>query len=244
MFLADFHIHSRFSDGNQSVAEIVDLYGSRGFGAIAVTDHFCEDESLIGKAAHVLGRSISEENYSRYLETLAAEAERAWHLYRMVLIPGYEITHNSISNHRSFHILGLGIRKLVDANQSAAQAARSIRAEGGLAIAAHPVSTRKMEKQALHLWNNRDELRQEFDAWEVASGRILFDEVAASGLPLIASSDMHVRSQLTSWKTELSCERSEEAILDSIRQQNVSFAYYSAPSPIAPFPAIAHGVAT
>lgn len=190
-----------------------------------------------------MGRSISDENYQRYLETIAIEAERAWHLYKMVLIPGYEITHNSISNDRSYHVLALGIRKLVNANQSAADAARSIRAEGGLAIAAHPVSTRKMEKQALYLWHHREELRHEFDAWEVASGRILFDEVASSGLPLIASSDMHVRPQLTSWKTELSCERSEEAILDAVRRQEVSFEYYNERAVVDPTNVLAHRIA-
>ncbi|NJM10303.1 MAG: PHP domain-containing protein, partial [Bdellovibrionaceae bacterium] len=39
MFLADLHVHSNFSDGHLSISELVDFYGQRGFGAIAVTDH-------------------------------------------------------------------------------------------------------------------------------------------------------------------------------------------------------------
>ena len=53
-FLADFHIHSRFSDGQMTIADIVDRYGSLGFGAIAITDHVAEEESLIGQASMFL----------------------------------------------------------------------------------------------------------------------------------------------------------------------------------------------
>ena len=93
--LADFHVHSTFSDGKLSIPEVVDLFGSRGFGAIAITDHLCEERTLIGKAAH-------------------------------------------------------------------------------------PVSTRKPEKQTYYLWDRRKELAGEFDAWEVASGPYLFSEVLQS----------------------------------------------------------------
>jgi len=69
--------------------------------------------------------------------------------------------------------------------------AGKIRGQGGIAVAAHPVSTRKLEFQTYHLWNRRDELAQEFDAWEVASGPHLFDEVKESRLPVLATSDLH-----------------------------------------------------
>ncbi len=32
--LADFHVHTNSSDGAHSIAEIVDLYGCQGFGAL------------------------------------------------------------------------------------------------------------------------------------------------------------------------------------------------------------------
>jgi hypothetical protein len=53
----------------------------------------------------------------------------------------------------------------------AASIQRAIRAQGGLAIGAHPVNTRKTEKQTYGLWHRREELAPELDAWEVASGR-------------------------------------------------------------------------
>jgi hypothetical protein len=144
----------------------------------------------------------------------------------MVVIPGFELTKNSISNYRSAHLLGLGVSEFLWADGDAVDLARSIRAQGALAIAAHPVSTRKVEKQTYHLWDRREELAAELDAWEVASGPFIFDEVRDSRLPKIASGDLHRREQLTSWKTVLTCERHPEAILDAIRKQEIGLTFY------------------
>ena len=226
MFLADFHIHSNFSDGKLTIPELVDLFGTRGFGAIAITDHLCEEKSFLGKAASYLGHTLLEENFEYYLHILAEEKLRAWREYKMLVIPGVELTKNSVSNHRSAHVLALGITKYLAADADVKDLARAIRAQGALAIAAHPVSTRKMEKQTFHLWDRREELKNEFDAWEVASGPHLFDEVLHSGLPLVASSDLHHPRQMHSWKTVLHCERTQEDIFAAIRKQEISFQFY------------------
>lgn len=226
MILADFHMHSTFSDGKLTIPKLVDLFGSRGFGAIAITDHLCENETLIGKAARYIGHTLTPATFPLYMQILKSEAERAWKEYRMVVIPGFELSKNSVSNFRSAHILALGVTEWVSADKDAIDIARKIRSLGGLAVAAHPVSTRKVEKQTYHLWDRRDELAEEFDAWEVASGQYLFDEVLRSGLPMIASSDLHRQNQLSSWKTVLSCERHPEAVLEAIRKQDLAFKYY------------------
>lgn len=226
MFLADFHLHTNMSDGKIPMTELVDLFGRRGFGAIAITDHLCEQVSFLGRASRYLNLSLSNERFPRYMEMIAEQAERAWREYRMVVLPGFEITKNSLSNHRSAHVLAVGIDSFVNPNQDIPELCRDIRAKGGLAIAAHPVSTRKLEKQTYHLWDRREELRDSFDAWEVASGPYLFDEVLHSGLPMIANSDMHLPRHMTSWKTLLDCERHPEAILDAIRQQELRFHFY------------------
>lgn len=235
--LADFHIHSNFSDGKLSIPELVDLYGARGFGAIAITDHLCEDVTLIGRAAAALGRSLTPATFPIYREILRSESERAWNRYGMVLVPGFELTRNSISNHRSSHMLALGPAfdqfEFIPAHGDPLDVTRKIRAGGGLAIAAHPVSTRKVEKQTYHLWDRREELAEAFDAWEVASGPYLFSEVLASKLPKIASSDLHVPRQVESWKTVLHCEPKLEAILAAIKSQQVSFVYYPATEAVA-----------
>jgi hypothetical protein len=137
------------------------------------------------------------------------------------------LSKNSWSNHRSAHILGIGVSEFLSADGDVVTLARQLRSQGALAIAAHPVSTRKFEPQTYHLWHRREELRQEFDAWEVASGAVIFDEVRTSGLPMVASSDLHHAKQINAWKTELYCERNTEAIIDAIRRQDVSFKFYS-----------------
>jgi predicted metal-dependent phosphoesterase TrpH len=229
MFLADLHMHSTFSDGKLTIPQLVDLYGSQGFGAIAITDHLCEDSTLIGKAAGYLKCTLTRATWPLYVEILKSEAERAWRQYRMVVIPGFELTKNSASNHRSAHILALGVSEFMSANEDVRDLARKVRAQGALAIAAHPVSTRKVEKQTYMLWDRREELRHEFDAWEVASGPYIFEEVRESGFPVIATSDMHVPSQMTSWKTVFECERGQEAIMDAIRRQHLDYVFYKDP---------------
>src|SRR5690242_5569816 len=96
MIIADLHIHSTFSDGKLPIPKLVDLYGSLGFGAIAITDHLCEEKSVIGKAAHYIGHSLTRASFPLYMEILKSEAERAWDKYRMIVIPGVELSKNSI----------------------------------------------------------------------------------------------------------------------------------------------------
>ncbi len=229
MMLADFHVHSNFSDGKLTIPELIDLYGQRGFGSIAITDHVGESHTLIGKAASHLGLCLTTAIFPLYLEILKSEAERAWKMYRMVVIPGVELSKNSISNHRSAHILALGINKYISADGDVAEIAKTIRDEGAVSIAAHPVASGKLEKQTYHLWNRREELSNVFDAWEVASGDRLFPEVLNSSLPKIANSDLHIGRQITSWKTVLECERHPEAILKAIKKQEVKFRFYREP---------------
>ena len=226
MFLADFHIHSTFSDGKLTIPQLVDLYGSRGFGAIGITDHVCERLTLIGKAAGYLGHTLTPATFPLYHEILKSEAERAWRQYRMIVLPGYELSKNSVSNSRSAHFIGLGISKFMWADGPVEKLCADIRAQGAITIAAHPVSTRKIEKQTYHLWDRREELAPHFDAWEVASGPHLFDEVLRARLPKIASSDLHHPRQLSSWKTVLDCERHPEAILDAVRKQELGFRFH------------------
>lgn len=229
MFLADLHVHSRYSDGRLTIAELVDFYGVRGFGAISVTDHICEAATVMGLAAKYMNITLTKASFANYMDDLCEQAERAWKTYRMLVLPGFEITKNSFFNHRSAHILGIGIREFLPAGGDARDIARTIRAQGGVAVAAHPVPTGKAEIQTLHLWNRREELREEFDAWEVASGTELFSAVEESDLPKLATSDFHTPKNITGWKTAFFCERHPEAMLQAIRSQNIEFRFFAEP---------------
>ncbi len=232
MFLTDFHLHSTFSDGKLTIPELVDFFGQRGFGAIAITDHVCDTHTLIGKTAHWIGQTLTKENFPEYIHIIKEEAQRAWDQYGMLVIPGYELSKNYISNRRSAHILALGLTEFISADQDALSMIREIKSNGGFSIAAHPVSTRRAEKQTLHLWDRRQELSNEMDAWEVASGTYMFDEVLMSGLPMVANSDMHRPSQMTSWKTVFTCEKKIDAIFEAIREQDLDFYYYEDKVPV------------
>lgn len=229
--LCDFHVHSRFSDGRLCLSDVIDFYGQRGFDAISITDHICDDSTFLGSAAHFLNKTLTLQSFSRYREALAEQAERAWLDYRMIVLPGFELTKNSLSNHRSAHILGLGVHEYVDPNQDALNLIQEIKAQGGLAVAAHPVDTGMKEPQTYHLWNRREELRSHFDAWEVASGPRFFTQVQQEGLPLLASSDLHAPSQIHSWKTLVESEKHPQAVLEAIRKQKVSFFFYKETAP-------------
>ena len=236
MILSDFHIHSNFSDGKHSIPEIVDFYGKRGFGAIAITDHLCEEDSFLGKAASYLERTLTSATFPLYLEILKSEAERAWKNYKMVLIPGVEITKNSFSNHRSAHVLGLGITEWVKADLSIEEILISLRNQGAVTVAAHPISSRKLEKQTLHLWDRREELSSLFDAWEVGSGLNFYSEVARSGMPMIANTDLHRFSQINGWKSVVDSKNSQDSILEAIKKQKISFRFYEENHDPVPFP--------
>lgn len=235
MYFTDFHLHTQYSDGVLSLRSLIDLYGQKGFGAIAVTDHVCETKSFLGRSAHILNKSLAENTFETYLKDIEAEAARALELYNMVVIPGVEITKNSLFNHRSAHILALGVSKWISPDQEIEQILEEIKVQGGVSVAAHPVDTRKWEAQTYHLWDRREELRHKFDAWEVASGPHIFTEVAECRLPMLANSDLHQPKQISSWKTTCSAEKNLEAILESIRKQKIDFKFYEDKAyPLAP----------
>ena len=103
-----------------------------------------------------------------------------------------------------------------------------IHQQNGIAIAAHPVDTKTIEKQHLRLWNEREVLKNYFDAWEVASGAVLLEEVIKEQLPVIANSDFHDKVHINSWKNVFNCTVDKDEIFCSIKKQDLSFMFYKA----------------
>lgn len=223
--LCDFHIHSNFSDGKLSIPEIVDLFGSHGFGAIAITDHLCEEESLIGKAAYYLNKTLTRANFPLYQEILKSEAERAWKKYRMLVIPGMELTKNTLGFHRSAHMLALGVSEWISADLNVLDMAKAIREKGGLCIAAHPLDVGRRPESEYLMWSMRDDLKPYVDAWEITHNRRLLVKVAESSLPKLATSDFHRRTHFKGWRSLVYSEPHPEAIFEAIRKQKVGFFY-------------------
>lgn len=198
--LIDLHIHSHFSDGKLSIPEVVDLYGQRGFSAIAITDHLADSHSLTGFVTRQLKLSLSQQNMDAYLQTLHTEARRARDKYDMLLIPGVEVTLNSWSKQKGAHLVFLNVDSYIDPNHSVETLLQQNRRY--FSIAAHPLWEEAYEFKTTYLWDNRERLMPLFDAWECATARRFSAEVYNSNLAVVASSDFHGPKPVPTWKTQ------------------------------------------
>lgn len=217
MLLCDFHIHTTFSDGHFSVEEVVDLFGTNGFDAIAISDHTLD--AVAEKKRIDLGASyaVGKNEFDEYLAILRTQAQRAIQQYNMLVIPSAEFTNNT----DDYHIVGLDIREYIDPSLAPEQLVEQIHAQNAIAIAPHPC--RGMldgTHEFMHLWDNRKKYASIFDAWEIGNRGDLFNEVGLEKLNYVASSDFHYRHHLYSWKTILNCDKNIEAIKQAIRDNN------------------------
>ncbi len=209
--LIDLHTHSNFSDGKLSIAEIVDLYGRKGYSAIAITDHLADSRTLTGKVTRQLKMSLNENTIDSYLSTIKKEGRRAREKYGMILIPGLEITLNSWSRACGAHIVLLNVDDYVDPNHDVETLLRNNRKY--FSIAAHPVWEKAFEFKTTYLWENRDRFEKLFDAWECATANQFSKQVYLSGYATVASSDFHGPRNFESWKSQLYCDDFEIADL-------------------------------
>jgi len=223
--LCDFHVHTLWSDGKLSVAEVVDLYGSTGrFDAIAITDHILMKKDLLARAARLatLGRrafGVREHDFAAYLDDIREQADRAMKQYGMLVIPGAEITQNRLRGRKNSHIIALDIKQYVSADQRADDILREIRRQGALSIACHPHhrTTRRLEISTCYLWDHREELSDLVDVWEAANRDDLFSVTSLKHYPYVANSDFHKPRHLYSWKTLVRSDKNWPAIRQALR---------------------------
>jgi predicted metal-dependent phosphoesterase TrpH len=224
--LCDFHVHTRWSDGRLTPAEVVDLYGSTGkFDVIAITDHILMKRDLLARAGRIatLGRrayGVRPEDFEAYMADIQREAARAREQYGMLVIPGAEITQNRLRGRKNSHIIALDIKRYISADQTADQILREIRRQDALSIACHPHhrTTRRLEISTCYLWDNRKTLSELVDVWEAANRDDLFSVTSLKHYPYVANSDFHKTKHLYSWKTLLRCEKNWPAIREALRR--------------------------
>jgi hypothetical protein len=240
--LCDFHVHTTHSDGRLPMRRVVDLFGQAGHDAIGITDHITDTKGLLGRAARVLRRTVTPEGARAYFEEIAHEARRAWDRYRMIVIPGAEITHNAATRHLSSHILALGITEYLSADRSPLQVLKEIRRRGAVSVACHPHETSEWFASTFYLWNRRRRLAPYIDRWEVACRWDLFPAVSREKLPAIANGDFHREEHLHAWKTIVLAPRDASAVL-SVLKSRVPLSFMQLlPDPVpahAPQPAFA-----
>lgn len=198
--LIDLHIHSNFSDGKLSIAEIVDFYGARGFSAIAITDHLADSKTLTGFVTHQLKLSLNESNIDAYLQEIATQKIRALEKYNMLLIAGVEITLNSWSRQNGAHIVFLNVDRYINPNKPVLELLKDNRQF--FSIAAHPLWQEAYEFKTTYLWEQREQLSPYLDAWECATAQKFSKEVYQSGYAYVSSSDFHAPSKFESWKMQ------------------------------------------
>jgi predicted metal-dependent phosphoesterase TrpH len=207
--LCELHAHTTWSDGAFSVAQLVDLYGRNGFDVLAVTDHAPRDE-----------REVRADNYAAYLEEVEREAERAWRLYRLLVLPGLELTYDDPDPIEAAHAVAVGLRAFVDVAAGVEEMLRAARAHGAALVAAHPYSADEVSSSARRTARfsvDRERLAPLVDRFELFNRRTLFGWVAEAGLPTVATGDFHRMEHLGGWKTMLPCVKEEAAVVDYLR---------------------------
>lgn len=108
---ADLHMHSTYSDGYESVAQIIEsVEKDTDLDVIAITDHDCIDGAL--EARDLVARGN----------------------HRVEVITGAEIST------RDGHLLVLNVEWLIPAGLSMAESIQAVHEQGGFAIIAHPLS--------------------------------------------------------------------------------------------------------
>ena len=217
--LCDFHIHSNYSDGKLSVAEVVDFYGRRHFDCICITDHLADSRRLIGKLGKLSRLTLSPRQLEEYFEVLERERRRAWRKYNMLVMTGLEFNKDGLTKKSSAHLLGIDLHMPIVDCLDLPETIAQIHAQGGLAVASHPhIMKSEWGKNTLYLWENQERFAPLLDAWEVANRNNMFNPVSTKRLPYLANSDFHKPRHIYSWKTLVSCEKNPAAIKDCIRK--------------------------
>jgi hypothetical protein len=222
--LCELHAHTTWSDGELSLAAVVDLYGTAGFDVLCVTDHVLRRDDpwplRHGRAC------VDATNVGVYLAEIERERARALSAYGLLLAPGFELTYNDPDPDRAAHAVAVGLRSLVAMDDGPAAAMEQARAAGAAMLAAHPHDcgpTPAVPFPTCHFARRRRELRGLLDRAELFNGQQLFSWVAEAGLPAVACGDLHRSEQLPGWTTLVPCEHDEEALVDYLRSSRPVF---------------------
>ena len=179
---ADMHLHTLYSDGVHGVEALLDHVERRtDLDLIAITDHERLDGALRARELHAAGG------------------------YSFELVVGEEITT------RRGHVLALFIEERIPALRPLAETVERIHAQGGLAIAAHPMAplTPSLGRRSLLALQHDPDPRHQLDAIELlnpsAAGRARRHErldlnQRELGLAAVGNSDAHVLEHIgTGW---------------------------------------------
>jgi len=240
--LCELHAHTRWSDGELTVAELVDLHGRSGFDVLCITDHVVRTDDPWREEEGAAFSAVDEAAFPLYLGEVQREAARAARTYGMLVIPGLELTFNDPEPVLAAHAVAIGLRDFVSVDQGIAEAMRTAAQAGAAVIAAHPndaqdrrsaraespvAPTLERRSQPQTSLTGRSRLTERFsrDAglralahrFELFNRTQLFGWVADAALPAVASGDFHTPAHLLGWKTLLPSLHDESAVVDYLR---------------------------
>jgi len=131
------HVHSRFSDGDESLEQLVDVFRMSGMRFAAVSDH---------------AEVFDERRMEEYVHLCEALSDGSF-----IVIPGLEFSLKG----GSIHILGYGIKERVRYSTMEGLV-DGIHAAGGIAVLAHPplgsvnlIGSIKTKLDGIEVWNGR-----------------------------------------------------------------------------------------
>ncbi|HEV2592605.1 MAG TPA: PHP domain-containing protein [Gaiellaceae bacterium] len=213
--LCELHAHTTWSDGDLSVRELCDLYGSHGFDVLAVTDH------TVRGPGHV-----KASNHDEYLRDVERQAARAAARYGLLVIPGLELTYDDPDPTRAAHAVAVGLRRFVGVELGLEPALAAARELGAALVAAHPYTPEQAAgttRGTAAFAARAGELAPLVDRFELFNRDTLFGWVAAAGLSGIASGDFHRLEHLRTWKTLLPCAKDERSVVEYLQSKRPAY---------------------
>jgi len=217
--LCELHAHTRWSDGELTVAELVDLHGRSGFDVLCITDHVVRTDDPWRFEEGLGFSSIEEESFPLYLAEVEREAARAWRTYGMLVVPGLELTFNDDEPVMAAHAVAVGLRDFVSVDDGIAEAMRTAAEAGAAIIAAHPNADEpeRVRGRLTKRFSRDAGLRGLAHRFELFNRTQLFGWVADAGLPVVACGDFHEPAHLRGWKTLLPSRHEESAVVEYLR---------------------------
>jgi len=195
---ADLHMHTTTSDGLVSPQNLVEKYLEAGVDVIAVTDH------------DLVSGGYKARDYVKRKGI------------KLEVIIGTEVSS------KDGHIIALGIEKPLPKFKSAEETITGIHAQGGLAVAAHPMNflTASLKRKRIEEICEHNDEQIYFDAIETASSYPFFDWMEKKvkdlnevvQLPELGSSDAHYPWEMATSYTEFEGDTFAD-LKEAIRQK-------------------------
>ena len=217
--LCELHAHTTWSDGSQTIGQLVDTYGRAGFDVLCVTDHVVRSDDPEHPAGGPL-KHVHRRNHSSYVMAIEIEAARARVQYDLLVLPGLELTYNDPDPLRAAHAVAVGLESFTGVDDGIECALRDARSQGAALIAAHPyvpATAAGAPRHTARFASDWRALAPLVDRWELINRRDVFGWVGEAGLPVVATGDAHEPEHVLTWKTMIFCRKERAAVLAHLR---------------------------